>query len=72
MQHIWGKGGVLRGFWWGNLSEGGHLEDSGIYWRIILNQYSRSRMEGTDRIDLAQDRDRWRTVVKAVMNLRVP
>jgi hypothetical protein len=28
--------------------------------------------EGADWIDLAQDRDRWRTVVYTVMNLRVP
>jgi hypothetical protein len=28
--------------------------------------------EGMDWIDVAQDRDRWRTLVKAVMNLRVP
>ena len=27
---------------------------------------------GMDWIDLAQDRDRWRTLVSAVMNLRVP
>ena len=27
---------------------------------------------GMDWIELAQDRDRWRTLVKAAMNLRVP
>ena len=29
-------------------------------------------MAGMDWIDLAQDRGRWREIVNAVMNLRVP
>ena len=28
--------------------------------------------EGIDWIDLAQDRDRWRALVNALMNIRVP
>jgi hypothetical protein len=28
--------------------------------------------DGMEWIDMAQDRDRWRAVVSAVMNLRVP
>jgi hypothetical protein len=29
-------------------------------------------MGGMDWIDMAQDRDRWRALVSAVMNLQVP
>ena len=29
-------------------------------------------MGGIDWIDMAQDRDRWRALVSAVMNLQVP
>jgi hypothetical protein len=31
-----------------------------------------SGWSGMDWIDLAEDRDQWRTLVNAVMNLRVP
>jgi len=43
-----------------------HLEDPGVDGRKIL------RCGGMDLIELTQDRDRWRALVNAVMNLRVP
>jgi hypothetical protein len=39
--------------------------------RIILKSSLGSRMGHMDWIDLAQDRNRWRALVTAVMNLRV-
>jgi hypothetical protein len=41
-------------------------------WRIILKWHFRKWEGGFDWIDLAQDRDRWRAVVNAVMNLQFP
>ena len=60
------------GFWWGNLRERDHSEDTGVDGRIIFRWIFRNWIGGIQYIDLAQDRDRWRTLVKAVMNLRVP
>jgi hypothetical protein len=48
------------------------LEDPGVDGRIILKRIFERLGGGTDWIHLAQDRDRWRAVVNAVMNLPVP
>jgi hypothetical protein len=41
-------------------------------WVDNIKMDLRERWDGGDWIDLAQDRDQWRALVKAVMNLRVP
>jgi hypothetical protein len=59
-------------FWKGNLRERDHLEGPDIDGSIILRWIFRKWGGGMEWIDLAQDRDRWRALVNAVMNLRVP
>ena len=66
-------GEVYTGYWWGNVRERDHLGDPGLDGRIILRWIFRKwDVRGMDWIELAQDRDRWRTLVNAVMNLGVP
>jgi len=50
-----------------------HLEIPGVDGRIILIWiFWKWDVRGMGWIDLAQDKDRWRTIVKAIINLRVP
>jgi hypothetical protein len=55
----------------GELEGRDHLGDSGIDGRIILRWIFRKWNVG-DWLNLAQDRDRWRALANAVMNLRAP
>jgi hypothetical protein len=63
MWHAWERSEKCRGFWWESPNERDHLKDQGVGGKIGLG--------GVDWIRLACDRDRWRAVVSAVMNLRV-
>jgi len=51
-----------------DLRERDHLEDLGIGGRIISKQMIKTWHGGMDRIDVAQDWDRWRALLNAVMN----
>jgi hypothetical protein len=67
---VWGRGGVHTGFWWGYPREGDHLGDPGVGGTILKWIFKKwdGRMDWTEQ---AQDTDRWRALVNAVMNLRV-
>jgi hypothetical protein len=59
---------VCTGFWWENLRDRPkrRWEDK------IEADLQKVRCEVMDWIELAKDRDGWRALVNAVMNLRVP
>jgi hypothetical protein len=54
------------------MRERDHLEGPAVYGRIILSWIFRKWNEGMDWIYLAQDRERWRALVNALMNFKVP
>ena len=57
---------MLQGF------GGGDVKEGDVDWRIILKQIFKKWVGGMDWIDLAPDRNGWRAVLNAVMNLEVP
>jgi hypothetical protein len=72
MWHAWERGETCAGFWWESPKEKDYLKDQGVDGRMG-SKWTLGRLVGGDVewIQLAQDRDRWRAVVNAVMNLRV-
>jgi len=73
MWRVWARREECIDCWWGNRRERDHWGDLGI------DGVDNIRMDpqevgcgDMDWIGLAQDRDSWRTLVSAVMNLRVP
>jgi len=62
---------VHTGFWWGNLGERDNLEDTGVKGNILLIRIFKNWVRGMDWFQLAQDRNRWRARVDAVMNFLV-
>jgi hypothetical protein len=57
-------------FWWESPKERDHWEDQGVGGKMG-SEWILGGLGGVDWIRLSQDRDRWRAVVSAVMNLRV-
>ena len=73
MWRVWVRRGGRIGSWWGNRRERDHWGRPRRRWvdniRMELQEVGCGYV---DWIGLAHDRARWRTLVSAVMNLRVP
>ena len=68
MWHVWGREEVHIDFWW----ETTLSSKTGVDTRMILKWHFKKLGRGVDCTDLAQDRDRWRTLLNVVMKLLVP
>jgi hypothetical protein len=60
-------------FWWGDVRKRDNLEELGVDGSVISKWiFKKVGWGGMEWIALAQDWDRWRSLVNSVMNLRVP
>jgi hypothetical protein len=67
-----GRRGMHIRYWRVIQKERDDWEDQDIYgWTILKMDLREIGSDGMDWIDLAEDRDQWRALVNAVMNLRV-
>jgi hypothetical protein len=72
MWHAWERGETCTLFWWESPKEKRPLERPRRRWEDGIRMDLRDiGWGGVEWIRLAQDRDRWRAVVSAVMNLRI-
>jgi hypothetical protein len=71
MWHAWERGEMCTGLWWESPKEKDHLEDQDVGGCDQNGSWGDWLGGGVEWIHLAQDRDRWRALVNAVMNLRV-
>jgi hypothetical protein len=69
MRHAWDR--RENWFWWESLKERDHLKDEVADGRTRSEWISRRLAGGMEWFQLAQNRDRLRAVVSAVMNLRL-
>ena len=64
---------MCTGCWWGSLRERGHWGDQDVDGRINIKMDLQEVGVGRgDWMELTQDRDRWRALVGAVRDFRVP
>jgi hypothetical protein len=68
-----GRGEAYTGFWWGHLRGKRPVRRPGSRWEDNIKM-DLQEVEGAcgDWMELAQERDRWRSLVSTVMNFRVP
>jgi hypothetical protein len=68
---VWGRRKLQSGFFCRDVRERDELENSGVEGLIILFCCSRTGMFGMGSINVNQDRESWRAVVIARMNIMV-